>query len=172
MVMKIVNVVAAIIKKNNKVFICQRGHGEYKGKWEFPGGKVEVGETLEEAVVREIREELKSEVIVERFFDEINENRGDSLLNVKFFICSLISGDLELTEHLASKWAEPSEINESDFMEADKPILDKLKNSPIMIKNRERKLGIANGKYDIDYEEFDKLDEYIAKIFDLDKGDE
>ena len=172
MVMKIVNVVAAIIKKNNKVFITQRGHGEYKGKWEFPGGKVEVGETLEEAVVREIREELKSEVKVEKFFDEINENRGDSLLNVKFYICSLIGGDLELTEHLASKWVEPSEINESDFMEADKPILDKLKNSPIMIKKRERKLGIANGKYDIDYEEFDKLDEYIAEIFDLDKGDE
>ena len=162
--MKTINVVSAIIKKNNKVFITQRGHGDFKGKWEFPGGKVEVGETPEEAVVREIK--------VEKFFDEINENRGDSLLNVKFYICLLISGDLELTEHLASKWVEPSEINESGFMEADKPILDKLKNSPIMFKNRERKLGIANGKYDIDYEEFDKLDEYIAEIFDLDKGDE
>ena len=132
--MKTINVVAAIIKKNNKVFITQRGHGEYKGKWEFPGGKVEVGETPEEAVVREIKEELKSEIKVEKIFDEINENRGDSLLNVKFYICSLISGDLEMTEHLASKWVEPSEINESDFMEADKPILDNLKYSYITVE--------------------------------------
>ena len=127
--MKTINVVAAIIKKNNKVFITQWGHGEYKGKWEFPGGKVEVGETPEEAVVREIREELKSEVKVERFFDEIEDVRNDMVLNVKFFICSLISGELELTEHLDSKWVEPSEINEKDFMEADKSVLDNLKNN-------------------------------------------
>ncbi|MBR0038971.1 MAG: NUDIX domain-containing protein [Lachnospiraceae bacterium] len=132
--MKTVNVVAAIIKKNNKVFIAQRGHGEFKGKWEFPGGKIEVGETPEEAVVREIREELKSEVKVERLFDEINETRGDKIINVKFFICSLISGNLELTEHLASKWVDPSEINDKDFLEADKPILDNLKNVYITVE--------------------------------------
>ena len=125
--MKEVNVVAAIIKKNNKVYITQRGYGEFKGKWEFPGGKVEVGETPEEAVVREIREELKSEVKVERFFDEIEDAREDMVLNVKFFICSIVSGELELTEHLDSKWVEPSEINENDFMAADKTVLDNLK---------------------------------------------
>ena len=125
--MKKVNVVAAIIKKNNKVFITQRGHGEFKGKWEFPGGKVEVGETPEEAVVREIREELKSEVKVERFFDEIEDAREDVVLNVKFFMCSLVSGKLELTEHLDSKWLEPSEINKNDFMAADKTVIDNLK---------------------------------------------
>lgn len=132
--MKIINVVAAIIKKNNKVFITQRGHGEYKGKWEFPGGKIEVGETPEEAVIREIREELKSEVKVERLFDEIRETRDDKIISVKFFICSLISGNLELTEHLASKWVDPSEINDKDFLEADKPILDNLKNVYITIE--------------------------------------
>ena len=132
--MKKVSVVAAIIKKNNKVFITQRGHGEYKGKWEFPGGKVEVGETPEEAVVREIREELKSEVKVESFFDEIEDVRDDMVLNVKFFICSLVSGKLELTEHLDSKWVEPSQIDEKDFMEADKPILDNLKYSYITVE--------------------------------------
>ena len=126
--MKTINVVAAIIKKNNKVFITQRGHGEFKGKWEFPGGKVEVGETPEEAVVREIREELKSEVKVERLFDEIKEAQDDKVINVKFFICSLVSGNLELTEHLDSKWVEPSEIDDKDFLEADKPVLDNLKN--------------------------------------------
>ena len=125
--MKTINVVAAIIKKNDKVFITQRGHGEFKGKWEFPGGKIEVGETPEEAVVREIREELKSEVKVESFFDEIEDVRDDMVLNVKFFVCSLVSGKLELTEHLDSKWVEPSEIDEKDFMEADKSVLDNLK---------------------------------------------
>lgn len=132
--MKTIDVVAAIIKKNNKVFITQRGFGEFKGKWEFPGGKVEVGETPEEAVVREIKEELKSEVKVERFFDEIEDVRDDMVLNVKFLICSLVSGKLELTEHLASKWLEPSEIDEKDFMEADKPILDNLKYSYITVE--------------------------------------
>lgn len=132
--MKIINVVAAIIKKNNKVFITQRGHGEFKGKWEFPGGKIEVSETPEEAVVREIREELKSEVKVERLFDEISEIRSDIIINVKFFICSLISGNLELTEHLASKWVDPSEINDKDFLEADKPILDNLKDVYITVE--------------------------------------
>ena len=126
--MQTITVVAAIIKKNNKVFITQRGYGEFKGKWEFPGGKVEVGETPEDAVVREIKEELKSEVKVERYYDEINDVRGDTCFNVKFFICSLVSGELELTEHLASKWVEPKEINEKDFMEADKSVLDNLKN--------------------------------------------
>ena len=125
--MKTINVVAAIIKKNNKVFITQRGHGEFKGVWEFPGGKIEPNETPEEAVVREIREELKSEVKVERLFDEINDVHGDKVFNVKFFICSLVSGELELTEHLASKWVEPAEINDADFMPADKTIIDNLK---------------------------------------------
>ena len=125
--MKVINVVAAIIKKEDKVFITQRGHGEFKGVWEFPGGKIEPGETPEEAIVREIKEELKSEVKVERLFDEINDVHGDRCFNVKFFICSLVSGNLELTEHLDAKWVRPSEINENDFMPADKTVLDNLK---------------------------------------------
>ena len=125
--MKIINVVAAIIKKNNKVFITQRGHGEFKGKWEFPGGKIEVGESPEDAIVREIKEELKYNIEVVRLYDEINDIHGDKTFNVKFFICNLISGDLVFTEHLASKWIYPSEINESDFMEADKTVLENLK---------------------------------------------
>ena len=125
--MQIINVVAAIIKNDNKVFITQRGHGEFKGKWEFPGGKIEVGETPEEAVVREINEELKSIVKVDSFFGEINDVHGDRCFNVKFYICSLESGELELTEHLSAKWIEPNSIKQEEFMEADKEILDKLK---------------------------------------------
>lgn len=124
--MQIVKVVAAIIKDGNKVFITERGHGEFKGKWEFPGGKIEEGESAEEAVVREIKEELRSTVKVVKFFGEINDVQGDRCFNVKFFICELVDGSLELTEHLASKWIEPKNIIQSDFMEADKEILDKL----------------------------------------------
>ena len=125
--MKIIHVVAAIIKKDNKVFIAERGHGEFKGKWEFPGGKIEEGETGEEAIVREIKEELKSDVEVERLFYEINDKHEDRVFNVKFYICKLVSGDLELTEHLNSKWVEPKEIEDSEFMEADKVVLDELR---------------------------------------------
>ena len=124
--MKTIKVVAAIIKDGDKVFITKRGHGEFKGKWEFPGGKIEEGETGEEAVVREIKEELRSTVKVVKFFGEINDAQGDRCFNVKFYICELVDGSLELTEHLASKWIEPKNIIQSDFMEADKEILDKL----------------------------------------------
>ena len=125
--MKIINVVAAIIKKGNKVFIGKRGYGEFKGKWEFPGGKIEPGETGEEAVVREIKEELRSTVKVLKFFGEINDEHGDRCFNVKFYICELVDGNLELTEHLASKWVEPKEIVDAEFMEADKVVLDELR---------------------------------------------
>ena len=125
--MKIINVVAAIIKKGNKVFIAERGYGEFKGKWEFPGGKIEPGETGEEAIVREIKEELKSDIEVEQFFYEINDKHEDRVFNVKFYICRLVKGDLVLTEHLNSKWVEPKHIVDADFMEADKVVLDELR---------------------------------------------
>ncbi len=125
--MKIINVVAAIIKKDNKVFIAERGYGEFKGKWEFPGGKIEPGETGEEAIVREIKEELKSDIEVEQFFYEINDKHEDRVFNVKFYICRLVKGDLVLTEHLNSKWVEPKDIVDAEFMEADKVVLDELR---------------------------------------------
>lgn len=125
--MSIINVVAAIIKKDDKVFITERGHGEFKGKWEFPGGKIELGETPEEAIVREIKEELKSTINVVKYFGEINDLHGDKIFNVKFYICELVDGDLELTEHLASRWVEPKNILVDEFMEADKEILEKIK---------------------------------------------
>ena len=125
--MEVINVVAAIIKKENKVFITQRGHGEFKGKWEFPGGKVEEGEIPEEAVVREIKEELKADIGVEKIFSEINDNRGDICFNVKFYICKLKSDKMEVTEHLDYKWIEPKDIVDAEFMEADKVVLDELR---------------------------------------------
>ena len=136
--MQTINVVAAIIKSGNKVFITKRGHGEFKGKWEFLGGKIEPSETGEEAVVREIKEELRSTVKVLKFFGEIKDVHGDRCFNVKFYICELVDGNLELTEHLASKWVEPKDIIAADFMDADKEILDKLK-TDYELKQRIRK---------------------------------
>ena len=83
--------------------------------------------TGEEAVVREIKEELKAGIEVEKFFSEINDNRGNICFNVKFYICKLKSDKMEVIEHLDYKWVEPKDIIASDFMEADKEILDKLK---------------------------------------------
>ena len=157
--MQVINVVAAIIKKEDKVFITQRGHGEFKGVWEFPGGKIESGETPEEAIVREIKEELKSEVRAERFFDEINDIHGDKCFNVKFFICSLVSGELELTEHLDAKWVKPTDINENDFMPADKTVIENLKN------DKHKAFGVLH-KYansDLIGKEREALGEALAK---------
>ena len=114
-------------KKENKVFIVKRGHGEFKRKWEFPGGKIEPGESGEEAIIREIKEELKADIEVEKFFSEINDNRGDICFNVKFYICKLKSDKIEVTEHFDYKWVEPKDIADAEFMKADKEILDKLK---------------------------------------------
>ena len=125
--MKTINVVAAIIKKENKVFIAKRGYGEFKGKWEFPGGKIEPGESGEEATIREIKEELKADIGVEKIFSEINDNRGDICFNVKFYICKLKSDKMEVTEHLDYKWVEPKDIVDAEFMEADKVVLDELR---------------------------------------------
>ena len=117
--------------------------------------------TPEEAVVREIREELKSEVKVERFYDEINDQHGDKIFNVKFYICSLVSGDLELTEHLAAKWVEPVEINDADFMPADKTVIDNLKN------NKFKAFGVLKdyANSDLIGKEREILAEEIAKKF-------
>ena len=125
--MKVIEVVAAIIKNGNKVCITERGHGEFKGKWEFPGGKIEPGELPENAIVREIKEELNSTIEVEKYFGEINDIHGDRCFNVKFYICKLLSGNLELIEHLDGKWIDPKDIDANGFMEADMEILEKLK---------------------------------------------
>lgn len=125
--MKVIEVVAAIIKEGNKVFITERGYGEFKGKWEFPGGKIEPGELPENAIVREIKEELNSIIEVEKYFGEINDINEDRCFNVKFYICKLLSGNLELIEHLDGKWIDPKDIDANGFMEADMEILEKLK---------------------------------------------
>jgi len=135
--MKTVRVVAAIILKMHehpetgasvpKVFATQRGYGEYKDGWEFPGGKVEPGETPEEALVREIREELDTEIRAERYIDTIEYDYPDFHLSMDCFLCSVVSGHLTLKEHEAAGWLSEEELNSVPWLPADLTIMDKVR---------------------------------------------
>ena len=101
---KKINVVAAVIRKGNTVFATQRGYGDYKDWWEFPGGKIEQGETPEEALIREIKEELDTEISVDSFITAVEYDYPDFHIHMECFWCSIIKGGLTLLEHEAAKW--------------------------------------------------------------------
>lgn len=115
---------AAIIDKDGKVLCAQRGYGSLIGKWEFPGGKIEKGESDQEALAREIKEELDIVVEVEELIDENYNEYKDKNINLKVYKCKYISGEIKDTEHLAYGWKKPDEMEKLDWAEADKPIVD------------------------------------------------
>ena len=118
-------VVAAVIKKDNKIFCCQRGpKGECAFKWEFPGGKIEPGETKEEALVREIKEELNCNINIEKFITTINHEYNTFSLTMHVYLCSLKESEPILLEHKSSIWCDKNKLNDLDFAEADKLFLD------------------------------------------------
>ena len=117
--MKTVRVVAAIIIENDKVFATQRGYGEFKDGWEFPGGKIEPGETPEEAIVREIKEELDTEVEVIELLDTVEYDFPNFHLSMGCFICKIKSGDLVLKEHEAAKWLTKDTLGSVEWLPAD-----------------------------------------------------
>lgn len=127
--MKTVKVVAAIIIHNHKCFATQRGYGEFKDGWEFPGGKIEENETPEEAIVREIKEELDTEIKVDSYFDNIEYDYPNFHLSMKCYFCSIVKGNLHLTEHEAAKWLSSEELYDVDWLAADLTIIEKLKTS-------------------------------------------
>ena len=102
--MKNIKVVAAIIIDNNKIFATQRGYGDFKDGWEFPGGKIEKGETPEEALIREIKEELDTTINVNKKIDTVEYDYPNFHLSMDCFICNILEGDLVLKEHESSKW--------------------------------------------------------------------
>ena len=126
--MKTINVVAAIIIKDQKIFATQRGYGEFKNGWEFPGGKIESGESPEHALEREIREELDARIRVGELFDTIEYDYPNFHLSMKCFLCSLISDQLTLREHEAAKWLTKENLSSVEWLPADITIIDKLKN--------------------------------------------
>lgn len=124
--MKTVEVVAAIIYDKDKIFATQRGYGEFKDGWEFPGGKIEQGETPEKALIREIKEELDTEIAVGDLVDIVEYDYPNFHLTMHCFKCTIISGDLILKEHEASKWLTKKQLNSVDWLPADRGLIEKL----------------------------------------------
>lgn len=124
---KVVEVAAAIIQKEHKIFATRRGYGEFEGMWEFPGGKIEPGETPEEALVREIREELETEILIDRCFTEIDYDYPEFHLHMKCYLCTIKSGDLKLLEHSEAKWLTREALDSVEWLPADVGIIDMLK---------------------------------------------
>lgn len=129
---KYVSVVAAIITKNvdglEKIFATQRGYGDYKDGWEFPGGKVEPGETPEAAIVREIKEELDTDIVVDEYIGTVEYDYPKFYLSMRCYKCSIKSGSLVLKEHEAAKWLSINEIDSVDWLPADIEVVDILRN--------------------------------------------
>lgn len=125
--MKTVRVVAAVIRDGSRIFATQRGYGEYKDGWEFPGGKIEEGETPQEALAREINEELDTKIEVGEYIDTIEYNYPNFHLSMDCFWCKILDGDLVLKEHEAAKWLDKNTVDDVDWLPADITIIDKIK---------------------------------------------
>ena len=124
--MKTINVVAAVIMKDGKVFATQRGYGEFKDGWEFPGGKVEAGESLEEALRREIREELEVEVNVGDLIDTIEYDYPAFHLLMKCYACTIAGGSPHLLEHEAARWLSADQLDSVAWLPADITLIPKI----------------------------------------------
>ena len=140
-ILKYVRVVAAVIRDDNKVFATARGYGAYKGMWEFPGGKTEPGETPQEALKREIREELTAEISVGEFIKTIEYDYPDFHLSMDCFWAKVISGKLELKEAEAGRWLSEDELYDVDWLPADMEILDPVRHGISRKKRKETNNG-------------------------------
>jgi 8-oxo-dGTP diphosphatase len=124
--LKVVEVVAAIIQDKNKIFATQRGYGEFKDGWEFPGGKIEPGETPKQALIREIKEELDTDINVGELLDIVEYDYPAFHLKMHCFMCTIKSGNLILKEHEAAKWLTKETLNSVDWLPADKGLIEKI----------------------------------------------
>ena len=122
--MKQIEVVAAIIRKDDLILATQRGYGDFKDWWEFPGGKMEVGETPEEALKREIREELSTEINVDEFLCTVEYDYPAFHLTMHCYLCSLLSEALHLNEHEAARWLKLEDLDSVDWLPADLEVVE------------------------------------------------
>ena len=120
---KRIEVVAAVIRREDRIFATQRGYGAYKDWWEFPGGKMEPGETARQALVREIREELDAEIRIDRFLQTVEWDYPEFHLTMHCFWCSLTGESLHLNEHEAARWLSADELSEVRWLPADEGLL-------------------------------------------------
>ena len=119
--------VAAIIIHNNRIFATQRGYGDFKDGWEFPGGKIEPGETPQQALVREIKEELDTEIEVGDYLETVEYDYPNFHLSMDCFFCTIKMGDLVLREHEAAKWLTVETLDDVDWLPADKVLIEQIK---------------------------------------------
>ena len=124
--MKQINVVAAVIVRDGRILATQRGYGAFKDGWEFPGGKIEVGESPEEALKREILEELGVDIEVHELIDVVEYDYTEFHLSMKCYWCSLKSGEVRLIEHEAGRWLKKEELGEVEWLPADLVLVEKL----------------------------------------------
>lgn len=125
--MKTIRVVAAVIREDNRIFATARGYGDYKGWWEFPGGKIEAGETPQEALKREILEELNTEILVGDLIDTVEYDYPQFHLSMDCFWCSVVEGELELKEASEAKWLTLETLDSVQWLPADKGLVGKIK---------------------------------------------
>ena len=129
---KHIEVAAAIIIDDGRIFATQRGYGKFKDGWEFPGGKIEQGETPQQAVKREVREELDTEIEVGELFDTVEYDYPDFHLTMHCFLCTVQSGNLVLKEHQAAKWLTRETLNSVEWLPADIELIENLKVSQVL----------------------------------------
>ena len=125
--MKTIEVVASVIKKENKILATQRGYGEFKDMWEFPGGKIEHGESKENALIREIKEELEVDIYIVKFLQTVEYDYPEFHLIMHCFLCEIKSGNITLVEHKAAKWLDKSQLEEVEWLPADIALIEQLK---------------------------------------------
>lgn len=134
--MKTIKVVAAVIcdslENTTKIFATARGYGEFKGKWEFPGGKLEAGETSQQALIREIQEELDVKIEVGELIDTIEYDYPTFHLSMDCFLCVVVDGEIILKEAEAARWLDKDELYSVDWLPADIELIEKLQNSLLM----------------------------------------
>lgn len=134
--MKTIKVVAAVIcdslENTTKIFATARGYGEFKGKWEFPGGKLEAGETTQQALIREIQEELAVKIEVGELIDTIEYDYPNFHLSMDCFLCVVVDGEIILKEAEAARWLDKDELYSVDWLPADIELIEKLQNSLLM----------------------------------------
>lgn len=124
--MKNIEVVAAIIQKDNKILATKRGYGEYQNMWEFPGGKIEAGETKESALIREIKEELDAEITIDQFVITVEYTYPNFHLVMHCYFCTLVNGDFNLLEHNEARWLDIDDIWSVGWLQADIDVINKI----------------------------------------------
>ena len=125
--MKHIEVVAAIIRKEDKIFATQRGYGDWKDWWEFPGGKMEAGETPEDALKREIKEELSADISVDEFITTVEYDYPAFHLTMHCYLCTLLNEAMHLNEHEAARWLSKAELRSVKWLPADLEVVERMK---------------------------------------------